>query len=274
LPPKLAPWTANDEATHVRILGAARAQGITQADLARAAGVHQVQLSRWVSKISRLTPAQLARMAARVEGRLAGVADAADPPQEQRHSAVPPPAADGGAVAGATMRQAIRFLEDLAGPDDGEEGAVPKDLRSKLSRRHARAAIGTLVRTMIAGKTETARVRAAEAILEFGFGKATQSTLDLTPKPPATDAELLAILAKLAGEPAAGGRTIEAGLVDPLVDPTKIDPAALEAAIGERHGGEEAGGEEGDPQPDGGSEDRMDAPGRPDVGEAKPEGAQ
>jgi len=57
----------------------------------------------------------------------------------------------------------------------GNPGGRPKEIREikELARQHTTAAISTLVRSLRA-KSETARVVAANSILDRGYGKAAQ----------------------------------------------------------------------------------------------------
>jgi hypothetical protein len=67
---------------------------------------------------------------------------------------------------------------DAAGKIMGNKGNAPVDVRS-LARTHTRAAIKTLVGIMNQPKCHpSARVHAAEALLDRGWGKATQLISD------------------------------------------------------------------------------------------------
>jgi len=60
----------------------------------------------------------------------------------------------------------------------GNPGGRPKELKGlqQLARDHADQALMALVRVALKGKSESARVAAAVAILDRGFGKPTQTT--------------------------------------------------------------------------------------------------
>jgi hypothetical protein len=69
-----------------------------------------------------------------------------------------------------------------------------------LARRHAPAAMGTFVRLMVGAKSDSVKAHSAAMILERAFGRPVQAVIDLTPKPPAVDHELMEVFRKIGGE--------------------------------------------------------------------------
>ena len=103
----------------------------------------------------------------------------------------------------------------------GNPGGRPRELAGiqKLARENSPLAIQTLVEVATSGKSESARVSAATALLDRGFGKPTQSSTsdpgDFRKATDYTDAELIAIIEadeKLGGE---GVPTAQAGEEEP-----------------------------------------------------------
>ena len=86
----------------------------------------------------------------------------------------------------------------------GNPGGRPRELEGiqKLARENAPLVIQTLVEVATKGKSESARVSAANALLDRGFGKATQVVADdrefTARAAEMTDDELLAIVLKAA----------------------------------------------------------------------------
>ena len=64
-----------------------------------------------------------------------------------------------------------------AGRKPGRVSKAKKDLAS-LAKDHAEAALKTLVEIMTQGESETARISAANAILDRGYGKPIQATVE------------------------------------------------------------------------------------------------
>ena len=196
MPATPQPWTPVDEQLRQKILGTAQARGVSQRELAQAAGVNEVKLHRWTKKEAHLTERQLSKMAelikaapTRVDPALAQEAHAA------QEGALPPGPATAVAVPEG-VRRALDVLENLAGPTPA---ADEPSLRA-LARSHASAAIGTFVRLMVGAKSDSVKLHSAALLLERGFGRPLQAVVDLTPNPPAQDHDLLAIFQKIAGK--------------------------------------------------------------------------
>jgi hypothetical protein len=171
-------WSPEDVARRNRILAAAHARGVTHRTLARAAKINETRMHRWCNCEGFPLPDECVEA---MERALA-TADAAGESETAE-----------GAIGAAELGAAIAELDRLAGdPADPE-----KDELRELVRRHRRAAVGSLLRLMVGAKSENVRLRATELLLERIDGKAVQQILDLTPKPPATDEELIGILERI-----------------------------------------------------------------------------
>ena len=79
----------------------------------------------------------------------------------------------------------------------GQERASDVDLRA-LARSQTAAALGTLVRLMIGSKSDTVKQRAAEVLIERGWGKAPKPLEAKPRRENVEDRELLARLDALA----------------------------------------------------------------------------
>lgn len=79
----------------------------------------------------------------------------------------------------------------------GQERASDVDLRA-LARSQTAAALGTLVRLMISSKSDTVKNRAAEVLIERGWGKAPKQDAAKPRVENVEDSELLAKLEALA----------------------------------------------------------------------------
>lgn len=91
------------------------------------------------------------------------------------------------------MARALEALERLA----GQERPSDVDLRA-LARSQTAAALGTLVRLMLASKSDTVKQRAAEVLIERGWGKAPKQDAAKPRVENVEDNELLAKLDALA----------------------------------------------------------------------------
>lgn len=91
-----------------------------------------------------------------------------EPVETRQPTPVPaPPQIHQPAPHDAGVARALEALERLA----GQERASDVDLRA-LARSQTAAALGTLVRLMLASKSDTVKQRAAEILIERGWGKA------------------------------------------------------------------------------------------------------
>jgi len=201
-------WTDQDEDRRKKILSTAQTRGVTHRELAEAAGVNEVKLHRWSKREAHLTDQQLAKMAellkaapTRVDPALAQEATAAQvgtfqpvPAGAVQAGSIPPGPASPGAVPEG-VRRALEVLEHLAGPMP----VADEQSLQALARQHAQAAIGTFVRLMVGAKSDSVKAHSAAMILERAFGRPVQAVIDLTPKPPAEDHELMAVFRKIGG---------------------------------------------------------------------------
>ena len=181
------PWTEEDGRRRDKILALAKAKGITQKSLGEAAGIvgdaGAVMMSRWSRGKAHLTDEQIGAMSHLVNSS----------PGSMRLGSGPSSEGEAPLTAEA-VKAALTELDALVDVPAGDE---EEQLRT-LARQNTRAAVGTLLRMMVGARSDTVKLRAAEVLLERGWGKAVQAVLDVTPKAPATDAELIAIFAKLA----------------------------------------------------------------------------
>jgi hypothetical protein len=102
------------------------------------------------------------------------------------------PAGSAVPVTDEVVRSELATLDEVAGVPDPDE----KDPLKALAKAHRRSAVGALVRLLVSAKSEQVKVRAAELLLERSDGKAIQTVIDMTPKPPATSEELVAAIQK------------------------------------------------------------------------------
>ena len=202
------PWTEKDEERRTKILAMAKAHGVSQKDLAEAAGVNEVKLHRWTRGAAHLEDAQLAKMAALVQAAPARVDPVlAAEGDEIAAGARPAQAGTGEGARPAVpegVKRALDVLDSLAGP----EPATDEDGLRAMARRHTNAAFGTFVRLMVGAKSDTVKLRAAEMVMERGYGRPLQAVIDVTPKPPAEDRDLIAVFQKINGEEAAADEVV------------------------------------------------------------------
>ena len=192
---KLTPTPEQDE-RRKRLTAQAIADGWTKGGLARAVGIPESTLRVWWSGRRSLAPDVERRIVAAL-GR-AGAADAAvseprpPPPQQPapRHEQPQIPAQPQTPDA---VTRALETLERLA----GQERASDVDLRA-LARSQTAAALGTLVRLMISSKSDTVKQRAAEVLIERGWGKAPKPLEAKPAKDNVEDRELMTRLEAMA----------------------------------------------------------------------------
>jgi transposase-like protein len=196
MPTVAKPWTQQDEERRQKILAMASARGVSQKELAQAAGVNAVKLHRWTKGAAHLTDAQIAKMVAVLQSAPARVDPNLGPRPGSDLDAGAPAASGHPAAVPEGVRRALEVLDSLAGPMPEDD----EDALRTVARRHTQAALGTFVRLMVGAKSDAVKMRAAEVLLERGWGKALQALLDMTPKPPAEDRELIDLFKKIAGE--------------------------------------------------------------------------
>jgi transcriptional regulator with XRE-family HTH domain len=220
MPTLAKPWTQQDEERRQKILAMAAARGVSQKELAQAAGVNAVKLHRWTKGAAHLTDAQIAKIVALLQSMPTRVDPAlAQPPPPgseasprattSSHESAHAPAGTGAVPDG--VKRALEVLDSLAGPVPVDD----EDALRTMARRHTQAALGTFVRLMVGAKSDAVKMRAAEVIVERAWGKALQALVDMTPKPPAEDRELIALFKKIAGadgEPEPQTATPEGGI--------------------------------------------------------------
>lgn len=190
------PWPQELCERRDRILALAEARGLRHKQLAAAAGLSgnagQVRFHRWTKGEADFDDAQWEAMERVVSGSGGGLGiDDGERSEDDKD-------------APGAIREGLVELDELAGAvltDD--ELAGEKDELRALCRRHTRAAVGSLVRLMVSAKSEQVRARAAEALLERGFGKAIQQVVDMTPKAPAESEELIELFEGLLNTPGA-----------------------------------------------------------------------
>lgn len=203
MPAKSRPMSSSETARRGRILAEADARGVSHKALGEAAGyvggAGQTRIHRWARGSGRLPAQALDSMERFLSGRNPGGAAKASAASGK-----------GGPVATEHTAETVRgILEDLAalsGPMPEDDAPGVKDLRSKLARTLAPAAVGLLAKMMAGARSESVRLRCAEILLEYGYGKPVQAWRDDTPRPPTTDEDLLsAIQRAIDHADAAGG---------------------------------------------------------------------
>lgn len=169
----------------------AEANGWSKRGLATAAGVAESVLRNWwtgkralLPEVERRVAEALRRGRATVEA-VGGAPKAAEP-------------AAAGSDMPTSVAQALATLERMA----GSERLSDVDLRA-LARSQTAAGLGTLVRLMIGSKSDTVKLRAAEVLIERGWGKAGKGEGAKPAKAPAEDRDLLAALERITK----GGKT-------------------------------------------------------------------
>ena len=185
----MTPTPEQDE-RRKRLTAQAIADGWTKGGLARAVGIPESTLRVWWSGRRSLAP----EVERRIEAALARAAEtdatasAPKPAPLQERPPGPPQSHAPDAVT-----RALETLERMA----GQERASDVDLRA-LARSQTAAALGTLVRLMIGSKSDTVKQRAAEVLIERGWGKAPKPLEAKPRRENVEDRELLARLDALA----------------------------------------------------------------------------
>jgi hypothetical protein len=177
------PWTAEETARRDRILAAARARGIPRRRLVEVGELGKggdVRMSKWARGRAHVDDAALERM----EAFLAQLPGSV-------------PATVSGAVAAPMSDDELcRALVERSALCGVPEPTEKDELRA-LAKASRRSAVGSILRLMVSARSEQVQLRAAQEILERADGKAVQAIVDLTPKPPVTNEELIAKLERL-----------------------------------------------------------------------------
>ena len=183
------------------------AQGMRQVDLAGELGTTKVRVSRFLSGHGGLPAEQLAALekltglpglSARLgveaprprkaKGRRAAPTPSVPPSApEPPASTVPPPE--------EISANARRFLGRVLGVATVTEDE--DDLVVTVEKPLKAVVLAGMLRLALTAKGEATRQRALADLRDWAFGKPTQRVVDLTPRPPAENAELLLVLRQL-----------------------------------------------------------------------------